>query len=435
MKRKIQRQNLSYSIEEEPIVISKATLDILLKQENPGDLIALYTFYYYTAKWQKTNRPKSTTYYTAKGLNWSEDRVRKRKNILKQLKLIEDIETRGEGNRITGHYIHVKFIWDKQNFHTPDFPECGDIHPPGFPECGNSQSVENHKGNALNTNNTNALKTNSLNALRTINKEEKNTSLDDSSNHLDDLKDHLNNSKNHLEEAKKIIQFWNTLPKTISHKKEDTKVFQLSVEIIRNLLQGLPIQHKKDLTPVKLLENFAQENKIPSALLVKKWDYEEIKTILKKLHDDELDENRKYSLPSIFFNKFSGKNGNTAFSWFLYVANGIKVADKYSQIVEKLAIAINITLLNKTKIKWAKDFEKFIGENGKKLDRVNKVLDWYKDNFKNQYIPKAFSVLEFIEKFPRLENAIERDKNKNNFQASGFKGKKVIKYKQPERIN
>ena len=145
---RIKHRRPQYSINEEPIVISKPTLDIFLKQDNPGDLIALYTFYYYTAKWQKTNQPKSTTYYTAKGLGWSEDRVRKRKNTLKQLKLIEDIQTYGEGNKITGHYIHVNFIWSKEK-----------IHPHGFPHCGAGHTVESSEGNALSANTINALST------------------------------------------------------------------------------------------------------------------------------------------------------------------------------------------------------------------------------------------------------------------------------------
>jgi hypothetical protein len=151
MKMPAKFQHPKYSTDEEPIVLSKPTMDILLRQDHSGDLIALYVFYYYTAKWQKTNQPKATTQYTAKGLGWTEDRVRKRKNILKQLKLIEDIEVRGKDNRIIGHFIHVNFIWSRQNFHPHDFPQSGSSH-----------SVENSQGNALSTGNINALNTNTI---------------------------------------------------------------------------------------------------------------------------------------------------------------------------------------------------------------------------------------------------------------------------------
>lgn len=48
-------------IENNLVTLSKRTFDIFLKQENAADLIALYTFYYYTAKWQDSNQPKVTT--------------------------------------------------------------------------------------------------------------------------------------------------------------------------------------------------------------------------------------------------------------------------------------------------------------------------------------------------------------------------------------
>ena len=45
-------------IEHNIIILSKQTLDLFLKQDNPADLIALYCFYYYTAKWQGRINPK-----------------------------------------------------------------------------------------------------------------------------------------------------------------------------------------------------------------------------------------------------------------------------------------------------------------------------------------------------------------------------------------
>jgi hypothetical protein len=77
----------SYDINQEPIVISKITSDIFLKQKHPSDLMALYWFH--TAKWQKTNKARATTSYAAKGLKWSEDRIRRTKKILIQLGLIK----------------------------------------------------------------------------------------------------------------------------------------------------------------------------------------------------------------------------------------------------------------------------------------------------------------------------------------------------------
>ena len=62
MKRTIFKNHSHYSYNEqnEPIILSKALIDSLLKLDNPTDYIGLYAFYYYTAKWQRTNKPKAT---------------------------------------------------------------------------------------------------------------------------------------------------------------------------------------------------------------------------------------------------------------------------------------------------------------------------------------------------------------------------------------
>ena len=102
-------------LDEELIILSKQTIDKFLKYDNASDLIALYTFYYYTAKWQKTNRPKATAEYCQKGLHWGAKRFDRTKKILKQeLGLIEDIIIKNKNNsRITGWYIKINYIWKK----------------------------------------------------------------------------------------------------------------------------------------------------------------------------------------------------------------------------------------------------------------------------------------------------------------------------------
>lgn len=105
-----QEEGVVYTQTDEPIVLSKPLLDLLLREENPAELIALYTFYYYTAKWQQTNQPKATTAYVAQGLHWGEEKVRAVKKRLRELGLIEDYVTRNEYH-IDGHYIKVNFIW------------------------------------------------------------------------------------------------------------------------------------------------------------------------------------------------------------------------------------------------------------------------------------------------------------------------------------
>lgn len=142
-------------IENELIIFTKQTYDAFLKSDNPAELIALYSFYYYTAKWQKTNQPKCTTGYAANGLKWSESKIRKFKKELIDLGLIEDIALRDEHNKIAGHYIKLNYILKQSTLK--------EIHTIENPQCGNSDSVGKKGTNALSDNNINALSTNNKN--------------------------------------------------------------------------------------------------------------------------------------------------------------------------------------------------------------------------------------------------------------------------------
>ena len=111
------------------IIFNKITFDRLLKSETPADSIALYTFYYYTAKWQGTNQPKCTTSYVANGLKWSESRVRKAKKELLDIGLVEDITSKDESGKIIGHFVKVNYfsLSTLKETHTIENPQCG-IH-------------------------------------------------------------------------------------------------------------------------------------------------------------------------------------------------------------------------------------------------------------------------------------------------------------------
>lgn len=102
-------------IENQLVILTKQTLDIFLKQENPSELIALYTFYYYTAKWQATNQPKCTTDYVAKALHWNRNKVSKVKKQLLEFGLIEDVRTiDSKTKKVTGYYIKMNYIFNKE---------------------------------------------------------------------------------------------------------------------------------------------------------------------------------------------------------------------------------------------------------------------------------------------------------------------------------
>lgn len=154
-------------IENELIIITKQTFDAFLRSDFPADLIALYNFYYYTAKWQETNQPKCTTGYTAEGLKWSEAKVRRAKKELMRLGLVEDVQQKVNG-KVTGCFIKLNYILKQETVHhTNDFSQCGNEsnHPYDFPQGGNVHRVENLQTNALSPNNINALSSDNINAL------------------------------------------------------------------------------------------------------------------------------------------------------------------------------------------------------------------------------------------------------------------------------
>ena len=89
-----------------PLVINKHTFDILLKRDKPGDLIALYLFYCYETKEQRTNQIRCAAEYTTEKLGWTTPRLSARKKVLEDLGLIKDIVVR-ENGRISGRYVEV----------------------------------------------------------------------------------------------------------------------------------------------------------------------------------------------------------------------------------------------------------------------------------------------------------------------------------------
>lgn len=137
------------SIEEQLVILTKQTIDCFLKTEAPADAMALYTFYYYTAKWQETNQPKCTTAYTSKALHWSEVKVRKIKKILNDAGLIEDIQEKDKDGKISGHYIKLNYVIKQSTLK--------ETHTVENPQCGTSDTVENRETNALSANSVNAL--------------------------------------------------------------------------------------------------------------------------------------------------------------------------------------------------------------------------------------------------------------------------------------
>jgi hypothetical protein len=94
---------------EDLIIIHPHLLQKFMRQGKYfANLLALYTFYSYQAKLQKTNQPLATDEFTRKGMNWAIDRVKKTKKLLKAMKLISVVQK--------GYYSYIKlpFIYTKK---------------------------------------------------------------------------------------------------------------------------------------------------------------------------------------------------------------------------------------------------------------------------------------------------------------------------------
>ncbi len=148
-------------IENNILILSKQTMDLFLAQNDPASCIALYTFYYYTAKWQNTNQIKASINYTAKGIKWGEDKVRKYKKILIGLGLIEDVRNIDkETNKVLGWYIKLNYIWKRES-HPSENTEGGQeatlgVLPPLAKSDPNALSVNSLNASAFSKENGDA---------------------------------------------------------------------------------------------------------------------------------------------------------------------------------------------------------------------------------------------------------------------------------------
>lgn len=93
------------------VAITRVTMERILKcgYDTPGDMIALWMFYAYTCRWQKTNRVRATVSYVSKGLGWGEVKTRRVKQALRDLGLISDVRV-VENGKVDAWYVQVFFL-------------------------------------------------------------------------------------------------------------------------------------------------------------------------------------------------------------------------------------------------------------------------------------------------------------------------------------
>ena len=95
-------------IADDLLILNKATIETLYKLDDSADCIALYLFYYKTAKWQKTNIIKASDTYVIKCLKWGKEKLYKIKNTLREHGLINVIQRRKDGKKAKRYAIKIK---------------------------------------------------------------------------------------------------------------------------------------------------------------------------------------------------------------------------------------------------------------------------------------------------------------------------------------
>lgn len=190
-------------IADELLILNKHTINSLFALDNCSDCIALYVFYYKTAKWQKTNTIKANDTYVKKSLKWGEDRVRKTKQTLKENGLINIIQKR-ENGKIVGWFVEISYLVQQKKIDEIKI------------KVENSNNTQNQEVDFNNTQNQEVVKARTgeqeTNALKEYIKCLK--------NELEMLKNKNNNNGQSKEELiKEFEQLWEMYPKKQGKKK------------------------------------------------------------------------------------------------------------------------------------------------------------------------------------------------------------------------
>ena len=112
-------------IADELLIVDKRTIEHLFSLDDPADCVALYMFFYKTAKWQGNRSIKANDVYIRKCLGWGAKRVTTAKQRLEDAGMIKKVARRKNG-KIVGHFIEVAYLLH-QNTQKPlvDETTCG----------------------------------------------------------------------------------------------------------------------------------------------------------------------------------------------------------------------------------------------------------------------------------------------------------------------
>lgn len=96
-------------IADELLIVDKRTIEHLFSLNEPADCVALYMFFYKTAKWQGNRSIKANDVYIRKCLGWGAKRVTNAKQRLEDAGMIKKVARRKNG-KIVGHFIEVAYL-------------------------------------------------------------------------------------------------------------------------------------------------------------------------------------------------------------------------------------------------------------------------------------------------------------------------------------
>lgn len=110
------------------VTITAETLQLLAKQKEYGNLLALYIMYVEITTWQSNNSVKATTEFMAKRLKWDRHKIIRLKKVLVKLDLIRDVVKKDDKGKVLGHYILVRHVYNDESIHPAEKPQGGIHH-------------------------------------------------------------------------------------------------------------------------------------------------------------------------------------------------------------------------------------------------------------------------------------------------------------------
>ena len=217
-----------------------------------------------------------------------------------------------------------------------------------------------------------------------------------------------------------LMDHWNNLPKTVSHKS-DSKTYQKSCAMLQDLLDGKPLQSTNKGQPTKPLLNFASKHGINNDLLHKKWSPQEICDSLEAIVDNWQEQegtDAKATLEEVLWNHFAKGGG---FSHLLFHADKKEVPQDYYDMADKFRQAKGGQLTNGKRLDWAKQFQNLCETEDKSSEQVHIILDWYIINYDYVKVRSVEDAQEFCDYYNKIKKSMQIQKSEDDKLKQGKK--------------